>query len=257
MRDVLQRQHHQSVRFLVIPQRSHPHILTDQQFVQVPAEIVDRVEQELVSRKTEYLPDRIQPEGRPQPLRVGPVRKDEQQDARQNRIDDQRVQTGAAQRRYDRNRSASDLNDQIPHSQETETFRLVQQSVRHDIDRSEQQVDRQPLTQAFQDTFFIIRGNRPRYGEKQYGQQHARPHRERVNLRQISVGQDLVLYHGSPDSQIAEYAEKTDNYGRYRYDTEILRRNQACQYAGDHQRDDQARIPGDRRIEYPRKQIFL
>ena len=67
---------------------------------------------------TEYLPDRIQPEGRPQPLRVGPVRKDEQQDARQNRIDDQRVQTGAAQRRYDRNRSASDLNDQIPHSQE-------------------------------------------------------------------------------------------------------------------------------------------
>ena len=56
LRDVLQGKHHQAVGFFVISEVGHAHILANQEFVKVAAEIIDDVEQELVGGIGKNLP---------------------------------------------------------------------------------------------------------------------------------------------------------------------------------------------------------
>ena len=57
--DILQRKHHKPIGFFVVSKIRHIHILSDEQFVKVPTEIIDGVEQELIDRIREYFPDSI------------------------------------------------------------------------------------------------------------------------------------------------------------------------------------------------------
>ena len=97
LRDILQGQHHQTIRLFVISQIGHTHIFTNQQFVQIAAEIVDDIEQELIGGIGKYFPEYPQSECETQPLRVTLKGNHEYQYAGYDRIDNQCVQSCSAE----------------------------------------------------------------------------------------------------------------------------------------------------------------
>ena len=161
LRDILQGQHHQTIRFFVISQIGHTHIFTNQQFVQIAAEIVDDIEQELVGGIGEYLAQHRQAQREAQALRIALVGDGEYQYAGYDRVDNQRIQSRSAECCGDGCRPCRNLNDEAPHGNELELLVAGEQSPRHDGGGSEKQVDGQQLAQCPQDVAVVITGYQP------------------------------------------------------------------------------------------------
>ena len=253
--DVLQGKHHQTVRFFVVSQVGHSHVFAYQQLVKVTAEIVDDIEQELVGGIGEYLAQHGQPQREAQALRIALVGDGEYQYAGYYRVDNQRIQSRSAECCGDGGGSCGNLDDEAADSDELEFLVAVEQSSRHDGGGGEKQVDGQQLAQCPQDVAVVIIGYQPRCGEEEDAYAYAGPHGERENIRQFLPCQRLVLHDGGGYAHVREQVEEGDDYGGYRHDAEVVRREQACQHPRHHERDDDAAVFGERRVEHSGEEL--
>ena len=176
LRDILQGQHHQAIRFFVISQIGHTHIFTNQQFVQIAAEIVDDIEQELIGGIGKYLSEYRQSECETQPLRVTLKGNHEDQYAGYDWIDNQCVQSRSAEGGGYRGCTCRNLNDEATYSNEFKFFIPVEHGSRHDGGGGEEQVDGQQLAQDAQGVTLVVIGDDPRRSEKQDADSDARPY---------------------------------------------------------------------------------
>ena len=214
------------------------------------------VERELVGREGEDRAQRLQACRPAYPQRMFPQVDDEQHDTRYDRVDQQCVDTGARKGRNHCDGSDRSLDTEVAHCDESEPFLFVKQCVGDDVHRCEKQVDRQKLADAYQLGRVVIGGDQPRTAEKEQRYGQSRPNRERKDAVELLAGQFLVLNDRRGDAQVAEDAEKGDDNGSHRDDTEIRRRQQARQHTGDRQRDDDARVFGDRDVKDARRELF-
>ena len=129
-RNVLQRQHHQPVRLLVIPQVGRAHILAYQELVYIPIAYMYRRIQHLEHRKRQYLGHAFTT--RPAPLHgISGVTHSEEQHPVAHRLYQQSVYPHALRHRRDRHHGQSQVYPQTHHGNKPKAFRLHQQGVRH------------------------------------------------------------------------------------------------------------------------------
>ena len=176
LRDILQGQHHQTIRLFVISQIGHTHIFTNQQFVQIAAEIVDDIEQELIGGIGKYFPEYPQSECETQPLRVTLKGNYEDQYAGYDWVDNQCVQSCSAEGGGYRGCTCRNLNDEATDSNEFKFFVPVEHGSRHNGGGGEEQVDGQQLAQDAQGVALVVIGDDPRRSEKQDADSDARPY---------------------------------------------------------------------------------
>ena len=176
LRDILQGQHHQTIRLFVISQIGHTHIFTNQQFVQIAAEIVDDIEQELIGGIGKYFPEYPQSECETQPLRVTLKGNYEDQYAGYDWVDNQCVQSCSAEGGGYRGCTCRNLNDEATDSNEFKFFVPVSHGSRHNGGGGEEQVDGQQLAQDAQGVALVVIGDDPRRSEKQDADSDARPY---------------------------------------------------------------------------------
>ena len=64
-----------------------------------------------------------------------------------------------------------------------------------------------------------------------------------------------MLHDGGGYTHVREQVEEGDDYGGYRYNAEVVRREQACQYTRHHKRDDDTAVFGERCVEHSGEQL--
>lgn len=255
--DVLQGEHHQTVRLLVVTQLRHAHVLAYQQLVEVAAEVVDDVEQELVGGVGEDLAQGAQSEGGRGVLRVAPDGDEEDEGAGEDGADEERIQSRTAQGGGHRGGAACHLQAEASQGDEFELFVLVEQGVGHDVGRSEKEVDAEQLAQGAQDGAVVVGGNGPRGGEEEQRERRAHPEGEGEDAGEVAVGQRLVLDDGGGDAHVGEEIEKGDDDGGDGHHAEVVGREQARQYAGDDEGDNDAAVFGQRGVKHAGEELLF
>ena len=131
--DVLKRQEHKPVGLVIISQNFHTHIFTHQELIEIAAEVIDELEQELIQREGGNLIDeRLVYRGN-RFERILEIIDDKQNYGASNRIDQKGVNAQTLQSRNYGNSSAEDLDGQGTVCHEREALCLHYQGIGHHI----------------------------------------------------------------------------------------------------------------------------
>ena len=254
--DVLQREHHQPVRLVVITQLREAHVTSHEQLVEVAAEIVYQLERELVGREREYFAQRLASRAQAQRQRVLAVVYRQEHQVRKHRVDRQRVDSCPGIGCGDGGRAPCNLHRERPHGGEPEAFLLQDKGIGDDVGRGEKEVQREDAQDVAQHLRIAVeRGDRAGCCEKQQRHDCPRPYREREYPAQVVPVEVFVLDDGRADAQIAEDGKEGDHYRGDVHHAELLGGEQARKDTRHHERYDDARVLCDRGVEYARSQF--